>query len=174
MGSPANSYPGGVHFAGIRLCWICADTNGGEKGEYLSRWKIHGRGEPPLRCGKTILTQYAKNKAALEAKIVARMTTKALAQVGAKMAAKEALKNVPFAALFANIAVDMAAETWLANEEADLRSWQSLPKEIKYLRIDDITPGEHTVKIDFGCGVETKRLIIEKDRCNVIYITYAK
>jgi len=123
---------------------------------------------------KTILTQYAKNKAALEAKIVARMTTKALAQVGAKMAAKEALKNVPFAALFANIAVDMAAETWLANEEADLRSWQSLPKEIKYLRIDDITPGEHTVKIDFGCGVETKRLIIEKDRCNVIYITYAK
>lgn len=123
---------------------------------------------------KTVLTQYEKNKPILEAKIVARMTTKVLTQISAKMAANEALKNVPFAALVANIVIDKAAATWFANEQADLRSWLSLPKQIKYLRIDGIEPGEHTVKIDFGCGVETKQVMVQKNRINVIHITYAK
>jgi len=123
---------------------------------------------------KTIITQYDKNKPALKAKIAARMTTKILAQVGAKMAAKEVAKNIPFASLFADILVDAAAQTWLANEQADLRGWLSLPKQIKYLRVNGLEPGENTIKIDYGSGVETKKIKVEKDRINIVYFAYAK
>jgi hypothetical protein len=123
---------------------------------------------------KTILTQYDRNKANLDAKLVARMTTKILTQVAAKMAAKEALKKIPFASMFADVAVDAAAETWLAAEQADLRGWLSLPKQIRYLRLDGVTPGEHTIKIDYGCGVETRKIKVEKDNINITYFANAR
>jgi hypothetical protein len=122
----------------------------------------------------TVLTQYDKDKAAVQAKIVARMTSKAAAQFAAKMAAKEVLKNIPFASLFANLAIDVAGAAWMANEQADLRGWLSLPKHIKYLRVNGLEPGEHTIKIDYGCGVETKKIRVEKDKINIAYFAYAK
>lgn len=122
----------------------------------------------------TVITQHDKNKPALQAKIVARMTAKATTQFAAKMAAKEVLKNIPFASLFANLAVDAAGAAWMAAEQADLRGWLSLPKHIKYIRVDGLEPGEHTIKIDYGCGVETKRIKVEKDKINIAYFAYAK
>jgi hypothetical protein len=71
----------------------------------------------------TVITQYEKNKPALQAKIVARMTAKATAQFAAKRAAKEATKRIPFASLFANRAIDAAGAAWMASEQADLRGW---------------------------------------------------
>jgi len=122
----------------------------------------------------TVLTQYDKDKPALQAKIVARMTSKAAAQFAAKMVAKEVLKRIPFASLFANIAIDAAGAAWMANEQADLRGWLSLPKQIKYLRVNGLEPGEHTIKIDYGCGVETNIIRVEKDKINIAYFAYAK
>ncbi len=122
----------------------------------------------------TVITQYQKNKPALQTKIVARMTSKAAAQFAAKMAAKEVLKNIPFASLFANLAIDSAGAAWIAAEQADLRGWLSLPKQIKYIRIDGLEPGEHTIRIDYGCGVETKKIKVEKDKINIAYFVYAK
>jgi hypothetical protein len=122
----------------------------------------------------TVITQYDKNKPALQAKIVARMTAKAATQFAAKMAAKEVLKNIPFASLFADLAIDSAGAAWMASEQADLRGWLSLPKQIKYLRVDGLEPGEHTIKIDYGCGVETKKIKVEKDKINIAYFAYAK
>jgi hypothetical protein len=122
----------------------------------------------------TVITQYDKNKPALQAKIVARMTAKAATQFAAKMAAKEVLKHIPFASMFANVAIDAAGAAWMAAEQADLRGWLSLPKQIKYLRVNGLEPGEHTIKIDYGCGVETKKIKVEKDKINVAYFVYAK
>ena len=122
----------------------------------------------------TVITQYHKNKPALQAKIVARMTAKATTQFAAKMAAKEVLKNIPFASLFANLTIDAAGAAWMAAEQADLRGWLSLPKQIKYLRVDGLEPGEHTIKIDYGCGVETTKIKVEKDKINIAYFAYAK
>ena len=122
----------------------------------------------------TVITQYEKNKPALEAKIVARMTAKATTQFAAKMAAKEVLKKIPFASMFANIAIDAAGAAWMAAEQADLRGWLSLPKHIKYIRVDGLEPGEYTIKIDYGCGVETKKIKVEKDKINIAYFVYAK
>ena len=122
----------------------------------------------------TVITQYDKNKPALQAKIVARMTAKATTQFAAKMAAKEVLKNIPFASLFASIAIDVAGAAWIAAEKADLRGWLSLPKQIKYLRVEGLEPGEHTIKIDYGCGVETTTVKVEKDKINIANFTYAK
>jgi len=91
--------------------------------------KLVGESELLYDLEKTILTQYEKNKASLESKLVARMTAKALTQMAAKMAAKEALKKIPFASMFADMAVDAAAKEWLAMEKADLRGWMTLPKK---------------------------------------------
>ncbi len=127
---------------------------------------------------QTILAQLERNRPDLETKMMARMMAKAAAQLAAKMAAKEALKNIPFASLFSDIAIDAAAEQWLAVEQADLRGWLSLPKQIRYLRVDGLSlgesPGEHTVRIDCGCGAEARKVVLEKDKINIVYFVNPK
>jgi hypothetical protein len=54
------------------------------------------------------------------------------------------------------------------------QGWLSLPKQIKYLRVNGLEPGEHTIKIDYGCGVETKKIRVEKDKVSIAYFAYAK
>lgn len=122
----------------------------------------------------TIITQYQRSKPDIQAKIMARMTAKAATQFAAKMAIKEVAKNIPFASLFAEVAVDAAGAAWIAAEQADLRGWLSLPKKINYLRVTGLEPGEHTISIDYGCGVETKNIRVEKDKINIAHFVYAK
>jgi hypothetical protein len=122
----------------------------------------------------TITTQYQRSKPDIQAKIMARMTAKAATQFAAKMAIKEAVKNIPFASLFADVAVDAAGAEWIAAEQADLRGWLSLPKKIHYLRVAGLEPGEHTITIDYGCGVETQKIRVEKDKINIAHFVYAK
>lgn len=123
---------------------------------------------------KTILAQYEKNKSDLIAKLVARMTAKAAVQIAAQKAADQLNeKNNPLGTLikvFANI----AGALWVAVEHADLRAWMTLPKQVHYIRLNDLAPGEHVIKIDFGFGTETRKIKLEKDKINVEYFTYAK
>ncbi len=136
--------------------------------------KLIGSAELLYDLENTVLTQYEKNKPDIQAKITARMTAKAATQFAAKMAAKEVLKNIPFASLFSDIAIDAAGAAWIAAEQADLRGWLSLPKQIRHLRINALEPGEYAIKIDYGCGTETKNVRVEKDRINIAYFAYPK
>lgn len=123
---------------------------------------------------KTILTQYEKNKPDLMAKIVARMTAKATVQIAAQKAGDRLNeKNNPLGS-FVKMAAKIAGALWVAVEHADLRGWMTLPKQIRYIRLNDLAPGEHIVKIDFGCGTETRIVTLEKDKINIAYFTYAK
>ena len=119
---------------------------------------------------KTILTQYEKNKSALVAKLVARMTLKAGVQVGAQVAAEK----IPFGAaalsLFKKVA-PVASLTWINSEKADLRSWLTLPKQIQYLRVNALEPGEYIVKIECGSGSQIKKIKLEKETIGVAYFS---
>ncbi len=121
----------------------------------------------------TILAQYESNKETVTGKIVARMTGKAAAQVAAKMATKEIAKNIPFASLFANIAIDAAATAWIAAEKADLRSWLTLPKQIQYLRINDLEPGDHSIIINHKGRSQEQKVKIEKGKIKVVHFLAA-
>jgi len=121
----------------------------------------------------TIITQYEKKKSVLITKLVTRMTAKAAAQFAAQKAASEVAKNTPFGGLL-KAAVSVAGAIWMAVEQADLRSWVTLPKQIKYLRINELAPGEHTIKIDFGCGIQERKIKLEKDKIGVAYFAFAK
>jgi len=124
---------------------------------------------------KTVIAQYDKDKSALIAKLVARMTAKAAVQFAAQKGTDDAVNraNIPFGG-FLRRAVKVAGAAWVAVEQADLRGWLSLPKQIKYIRVDGLEPGEHTIKIDYGCGVETKKIKLEKDKINIAYFSYAR
>ena len=121
----------------------------------------------------TIITQYEKNKSLVITKLVARMTAKASLQFAAQKAANEVAKNIPFGR-FLKAAVSVAGAMWMAVEQADLRSWVTLPKQIKYLRINELAPGEHTIKIDYGCGIQERKIKLEKDKIGVAYFAFAK
>ena len=123
---------------------------------------------------KTVLTQYDKDKSAMIAKIVARMTAKAAAQIAAQKAADKAAEKMGSWGGLLKTTVKVASAKLVADEQADLRGWLTLPKQIKYIRMDGLEPGEYTVKIDYGSGVETKKIKLEKDKVNVAYFIYAK
>lgn len=122
---------------------------------------------------KTILAQYEKNKSDLIAKIVTRMTAKATVQIAAEKAADQ-MNDKSAVKTFIKVAARIAGVMWVAVEHADLRAWMTLPKHIQYVRLNGLAPGEHTIKIDFGCGVETRVIKLEKDKINIAYFTYAK
>jgi hypothetical protein len=123
---------------------------------------------------KTVLTQYDKDKSAMMVKIIARMTAKAAVQFAAQKGVDKLAGKMPWGGGLAKTSVKAASATWLAVEQADLRGWLTLPKQIKYSRVDGLEPGEYAVKIDYGSGVETKKIKLEKDKVNVVYFVYAK
>ncbi len=122
---------------------------------------------------KTILTQYEKNKSDLMAKIVARMIAKSSVQIAVQSAADKVSEDKPLG-VFIKVAAKIAGAMWVAVEHADLRGWLTLPKQVQYIRLNDLAPGEHIIKIDFGCGTETRQIKLEKDKINVAYFVYAK
>jgi len=123
---------------------------------------------------KTVLTQYDKDKSAMMVKIIARMTAKAAVQFAAQKGVDKLAGKMPWGGGLVKTSVKAASATWLAVEQADLRGWLTLPKQIKYSRLDGLEPGEYAVKIDYGSGVETKKIKLEKDKVNVVYFVYAK
>jgi uncharacterized protein len=123
---------------------------------------------------KTVLAQYEKNKPALIGKLVTRMTAKAAVQATGHAAADKVGKDNPLLGMFMKAAVSIAGAIWLAVEQADLRSWITLPKQIHYLRINGLAPGEHTIKIDYGCGIQEKKIKLEKDKISIEYFSFAK
>jgi hypothetical protein len=122
----------------------------------------------------TILAQYEKNKPALISKLITRMTAKAATQVSAHAAADRVAKDNPLVGFILKSLVTVAGAVWMAVEKADLRSWLTLPGKINYLRINDLTAGEHIIKIDYGCGVQEKTINLEKDKINIAYFSFAK
>lgn len=123
---------------------------------------------------KTIFAQYESNKSAMMAKLTARMTAKVAAQVAAQMVAEEALKNVPFGGLFAKVAIGVASRQWIAAEKADLRSWVTLPRQIQYVRINELKPGEHTIVIEYNGGFQTQKVTVKEGKISVAYFSAAK
>jgi len=123
---------------------------------------------------KTIFGQYERNKDAMMAKLMARMTGKAAAQVGAQMLAEQALKNVPFGGLFAKVVIGVASSQWIAAEKADLRSWVTLPRQIHYLRINELGPGDHTLTVEYNGGNQTHKVTIEEGKIGVAYFFAAR
>lgn len=122
----------------------------------------------------TVLTQYEKDKPAIIAKLVTRMTAKAATQVSAHAAADRIAKDNPLAGFLLKSLINIGSAVWMAVERADLRGWLTLPGKINYLRVDGLVPGEHTIKIDYGCGVQEKTVKLEKDKIGVAYFSFAK
>ncbi len=122
----------------------------------------------------TVLTQYEKDKAAIIAKLVGRMTAKAATQISAHAAADRIAKDNPLAGFLLKSLVNIGSAVWMAVEQADLRGWLTLPGRIYYLRVNGLTPGEHTIKIDYGSGVQEKTVKLEKDKIGIAYFSYAK
>ncbi len=122
----------------------------------------------------TVLTQYEKDKAAIIAKLVTRMTAKAATQVSAHAAADRVAKDNPLAGFLLKSLVNIGSAVWMAVEQADLRGWSTLPGKINYLRVNGLAPGEHTIKIDYGCGVQEKTVKLENDKIGIAYFSFAK
>ncbi len=122
----------------------------------------------------TILTQYEKDKAAIIAKLVGRMTVKAATQVSAQAAAERVAKDNPLAGFLLKSLVNIGSAVWMAVEQADLRGWSTLPGKINYLRVNGLVPGEHKIRIDYGCGVQEKTVKLEKDKIGIAYFSFAK
>ncbi len=120
---------------------------------------------------KTVFDQYERNKSAMMAKLIARMTGKAAAQVAAQMAAEQALKNIPFGGLFAKVAIGAVSAHWIASEKADLRSWVTLPRQIQYLRISDLKPGEYTITIEYNGGAQSQKVVVEEGKIRIAYFS---
>jgi hypothetical protein len=55
-----------------------------------------------------------------------------------------------------------------------LRGWSTLPGKINYLRVTGLVPGEHTIKIDYGCGEQVKTVKLEEDKIGIAYFSFAK
>jgi uncharacterized protein len=122
----------------------------------------------------TVLTQYEKDKPAILAKLVTRMTAKAAAQASAHAAADRVAKDNGLVGFLLKTAVNIAGAVWIAVEKADLRGWLTLPGHIHYLRVNGLAPGEHTIKVDYGCGLQEKKINLEKDKIGIAYFSYAK
>jgi hypothetical protein len=122
----------------------------------------------------TILTQYEKNKPEIIAKLVGRMTAKAATQVSAHAAADRVARDNPLAGFLLKSLINISSAVWMAVEQADLRGWSTLPGKINYLRVNGLAPGEHTVTIDYGCGVQVKTVKLEKDKIGIAYFSFAK
>ncbi|MDD5169705.1 MAG: ankyrin repeat domain-containing protein [Syntrophales bacterium] len=119
----------------------------------------------------TILAQYESNKDAVTGKIVARMTGKAAAQVAAQYAAEKLAGNIPFAGLFMKMAITVASNQWISAEKADLRSWLTLPKQIQYLRLNDLEPGDHTIIINHNGRSREQKVKLEKGKIKVVHFS---
>ncbi len=122
----------------------------------------------------TVLAQYEKNKPAIIAKLVSRMTAKAAVQISAIAAADRIAKDDPLAGFLLKLLIYISGAYWMAVEQADLRSWSTLPGKIHYLRVNDLAPGEHRIKIDYGCGIQEKTIKLEKNKIGVAYFSFAK
>jgi hypothetical protein len=123
---------------------------------------------------KTVLAQYEKDKPMIIGKLVTRMTAKAAVQATGHIAADRVGKEIPLLGLFLKVGVSVAGALWMANEQADLRSWITLPKQIQYLRINGFAPGDHTIKVDYGCGMQERKIKLGKDKIGVAYFAFAK
>lgn len=123
---------------------------------------------------KTIFEQYERNKSTMISKLVARMTSKVAAQIAAQMAAEKALENIPFASLFAKTIISEASKQWIAAEQADLRSWITLPRQIQYVRIDELTPGDHTIVVEYNGGSQVHKVRMEEGKISVAYFSVAR
>jgi len=121
----------------------------------------------------TILAQYESNKEAVTGKIVARMTGKAASQVLAQYAAERLAGNIPFAGLFMKTAITVASNQWISAEKADLRSWLTLPKQIQYLRLNNLEPGDHSVIINHKGRSQEQKVKMEKGKIKVVHFLAA-
>jgi len=145
----------------VRNCSV--DLNGKSAGEAIVLYDLEN----------TILAQYESNKAAVTGKIVARMTGKVAAQIAAQYAAEQLLGNIPFGSLFAKAAVTVASTKWISAEKADLRSWLTLPKQIQYLRLNDLEPGDHSIIITHNGRSQEQKVKIEKGKIKVVHFSAA-
>lgn len=123
---------------------------------------------------KTVLSQYEKNKPVLMSKLIARMTSKAAVQVSAHAAADKIAKDNPLAGFLLKSFAVIVSAVWVAVEKADLRGWMTLPQKISYLRIDNLTPGEHTIIVDYGSGQQQKKIVLEENKINLAHFSFAK
>lgn len=145
----------------------------------VSNCSVRLNGEPAGTAGvlydleDTILSQYENDKAAITGKILARMTGKAVAQVAAQLAAEKLMENIPFGSLFAKVAITAASAQWISAEQADLRSWLTLPKQIQYLRLNDLAPGEHSIVIEYNGKSQEQKVKMEKGKISVVHFPAA-
>jgi hypothetical protein len=124
--------------------------------------------------GNTVLTQYEKDKPAIIAKMVGRMTVKAAAQVSAHAAADKVAEEHPQLGSLLRALANIGGAVWIAVEQADLRSWSTLPGKTHYLRVSGLVPGEHRIRIDYGCGVQEKTVHLDKGKTGIAYFSFAK
>jgi hypothetical protein len=114
-----------------------------------SRIRVDGVVEARLEEGQPVGAIAVKNldnrKGRIAAKAIARATTKYIASKAAQNAAREQSEGL---GLLAWIAGNVYT---IASEQADLRSWQTLPDKILIGRVL-LPPGKHRVQVEYTTG----------------------
>jgi hypothetical protein len=122
---------------------------------------------------KTIFAQHQNTKDAVTGKILARITSKAIAQVAAQYGAEQLAGRIPFAGLFIKTAVAVVSNQWISAEKADLRSWITLPRQIQYMRLNGLEPGDHSIVVSLNGSSQEQKIKIEKGKIKVVHFTAA-
>ena len=69
------------------------------------------------------------------------------------------------------MAIGAVSAHWIASEKADLRSWVTLPRQIQYLRISDLKPGEYTITIEYNGGAQSQKVVVEEGKIRIAYFS---
>lgn len=120
---------------------------------------------------KTVLEQHKKIEERQLNSIKKRVLLRLTAQIGLQVAGKKT-KGIAGGlmqlggALFGGISSHM--------ERADLRRWSTLPKQIQFTRIRNLTPGEQTIQLGINGNraklSQARKINLVKNKINILYL----
>ncbi len=114
----------------------------------------------------TVITRHKKTKSKRVGNMLKRVIAKIAISAAAQAAGRKA-KGIG-GALLRGGGIIFGAVTAIM-EKADLRQWSTLPKNIQYIRIPNLKPGNHLIKIRHGGGVQEKQVVVKKDTVTIAY-----
>ncbi len=138
----------------INRCHVFVD--GTEKGKTRLLYNLE----------KTVMIQYNKTRS----KRIGYLVNRSLIRLGADIEAHKTggVMDGPRNAIIRAIGKGIRLINKLTIK-ADLRQWATLPKNIQYIRIPDLSAGDHTIKITYPGGAQVQTVRVKKDTVNILY-----